>query len=78
MQLLLSVQSENSPTKIAQKIAQKTTDIASILSNIYKGGSHKKMTIKEIKVELKRLKVKGLTGKKKGELLDMLHKATNI
>ena len=52
--------------------------VLNILSNIYKGGSHKKMTIKEIKVELKRLKVKGLTGKKKGELLDMLHKATNI
>ena len=35
----------------------------------------KKLTIKEIKTELKRLKVKGITGKTKPELLEMLNKS---
>jgi hypothetical protein len=59
----------------AQNIAQKTTDIASIFENIVKGGAKGKMrkpTVKEIKTELKRRKIKGITGKKKAELLEML------
>jgi hypothetical protein len=62
-----------------QNIAQKTTDFASLFENIIKGGAvrKKKPTVKEIKAELKRLKVKGITGKKKPELLLMLKNANH-
>ena len=40
-----------------------------------KGGRKKKLKVKEIKAELKRLKVRGITGKTKPELLHMLKNA---
>ena len=61
---------------IIKNIAQTSTDIVAIFDNIIKGGAmKKKLTIKEIKTELKRLKVKGITGKTKPELLEMLNKS---
>ena len=53
----------------AKPITQSTTD------NTIKGGRKKKLKVKEIKEELKKLKVKGITGKKKPELLQMLKNA---
>ena len=52
-----------------QPLIQSTTD------NTIKGGRKKKLKVKEIKEELKRLKVKGITGKTKPELLQMLKHA---
>jgi len=70
---------DNLLTPTTQNIAQKTTDIASIFENIVKGGAKgnkmRKPTVKEIKTELKRLKIKGITGKKKPELIEMLKNA---
>ena len=43
--------------------------------NTIKGGRKKKLKVKEIKEELKRLKIKGITGKTKPELLQMLKHA---
>ena len=43
--------------------------------NTIKGGRKKKLKVKEIKEELKKLKVKGITGKTKPELLQMLKNA---
>ena len=53
----------------AKAITQSTTD------NTIKGGRKKKLKVKEIKEELKKLKVKGITGKTKPELLQMLKNA---
>ena len=43
--------------------------------NTIKGGRKKKLKVKEIKEELKRLKIRGITGKTKPELLHMLKNA---
>ena len=45
--------------------------------NTIKGGRKKKLKVKEIKEELKRLKIRGITGKTKPELLHMLKNANH-
>ena len=54
-----------------QPLIQSTTD------NTIKGGRKKKLKVKEIKEELKRIKVQGITGKTKPELLHMLKNANH-
>jgi len=57
--------------KAKQPLIQSTTD------STIKGGRKKKLKVKEIKEELKRLKVRGITGKTKPELLHMLKNANH-
>jgi hypothetical protein len=63
----------NSQAKAKAKplIQSTTTD------NTIKGGRKKELKVKEIKEELKKLKVKGITGKTKPELLQMLKNANH-
>ena len=53
----------------------KTITQSPTTDNTIKGGRKKKLKVKEIKEELKKLKVKGITGKTKPELLQMLKNA---
>ena len=57
--------------KATPLIQSPTTD------NTIKGGRKKKLKVKEIKEELKRLKIRGITGKTKPELLHMLKNANH-
>lgn len=55
-------------------ISTATTDIASLVGNIFSGGSKKTLLVRDIKAILKSIGVKGITGKNKKELLILLHK----
>ena len=61
----------DSKAKATPLMQSPTTD------NTIKGGRKKKLKVKEIKEELKRLKIRGITGKTKPELLHMLKNANH-